>query len=94
MENQFGVWLKVNCNISDSAIGKYKRAIRAVSKDMIEEAVLQGDLYSISSWEKYESVKAKILANDFFIDKDTKGHRMYSCAMNLYSSFLKDLRIE
>ena len=89
MEDLFGQWLSLNCDISKSTIGKYKRAIRAVSKDMIEEGILQGDLYSISSWEKYESVKAEILANDFFIDKDTRGHRMYSRALNLFGEFLK-----
>ncbi len=90
MENMFGEWLKIQYNVSDSTIGKYKRAIRAVSKDMNEEGVLQGDLYNISSFQKFESVKSNIFANDFFVEKDTRGHRMYSAALNWYSKFLSE----
>lgn len=91
MESMFGEWLKINRNVSDSTISKYKRAIRAVSKDMNEEGVLQGDLYSISSFQEFESIKSNIFANDFFTEKDTRGHRMYSVALNWYSEFLSQI---
>lgn len=53
MEELFGKWLQTNKNLSQSSIGKYQRAIRAVSKDMNEEGVIDFDLYSITSAHQF-----------------------------------------
>ena len=88
MEELFGKWLQTNKNLSQSSIGKYQRAIRAVSKDMNEEGVIDFDLYSITSAHQFYSLKKEIFGNDFFDSKDTRGNRMYSVAMNHYYEFL------
>ena len=49
MEKLFAEWLKNNTNLSDSSIGKYTRAIRAITKDMIAERIIDKDLYNIKS---------------------------------------------
>ena len=36
MDELFEKWLKNNLNVSENTIEKYKRALNAVSKDMIE----------------------------------------------------------
>ena len=88
MEELFGKWLQTNKNLSQSSIGKYQRAIRAVSKDMNEEGVIDFDLYSITSAHQFYSLKKEIFGNDYFDSKDTRGNRMYSVAMNHYYEFL------
>lgn len=88
MEELFGKWLQTNKNLSQSSIGKYQRAIRAVSKDMNEEGVIDFDLYSITSAHQFYSLKKEIFGNDYFDSKDTRGNRMYSVTMNHYYEFL------
>ena len=88
MEERFAEWLGENLNISESSIGKYKRAIRAVTKDMEEEGVIEKDLYLVTSPTDFYRIKEKIFENKFFYDKDTRGNRMYSVAMNHYYEFL------
>jgi site-specific recombinase XerD len=88
MEELFGAWLQSNKNISQSSIEKYKRAIRAVSKDMNKEGLIDFDLYSITSDAKFYSLKKVIFDNESFDKKDTRGNRMYSVALNHYYDFL------
>lgn len=78
-------------NISDSSVNKYLRAIRAVTKDMFEEGIIDKDLYHISSALEFAKYRDKIFSNNFFIEKDTRGNRMYSVAMNHYLNFLEDI---
>lgn len=88
MEELFGKWLQTNMNLSQSSIGKYQRAIRAVSKEMIEEGLIDFELYSITSAHQFYSLRKEIFNNEFFINKDSRGNRMYSVAMNHYYEFL------
>lgn len=89
MEELFRNWLETNKRLSDSSIGKYTRAIRAITKDMLSEGVISKDLYNITSSIEFDNVMKIILSNDFFSKKDTKGNRMYSVAMNHYHEFLE-----
>lgn len=88
MEELFGKWLQTNKNLSQSSISKYQRAIRAVSKDMNEEGLIDFDLYSVTSSSVFYSLKKDIFDNDYFYSKNTRGNRMYSVAMNHYYEFL------
>lgn len=91
MEKLFAEWLKNNTNLSDSSIGKYTRAIRAITKDMIAERIIDKDLYNIKSPIEFDLLMKDIISNRFFDLKDKKGNRMYSGAMNHYSNFLKNM---
>lgn len=91
MEELFGNWLMKNRNLSRNSVGKYQRAIRAVSKDMNEEGLIDFDLYSITSAKAFHSIKKEIINNNFFDSKDTRGNRMYSVALNHYYEFLSSL---
>ena len=89
MEKLFEKWLNDNSKLSDNSISKYCRAIRAISKDMIEEGVIDKDLYSITSYQDLTDIKSLICNNKYFISKDTRGNRMYSVALNHYINFMK-----
>ena len=89
MEKLFREWLEETTKLSESSIGKYIRAIRAITKDMLAEGVIDKDLYNVTSSIEFDSMKKDITSNKCFNLKDTKGNRMYSVAMNHYSEFLK-----
>lgn len=89
MEKLFREWLEGTTKLSENSIGKYTRAIRAISKDMISENVIDKELYYITSSTEFDSVMKDIISNRFFHFKDSKGNRMYSVAMNHYYEFLK-----
>jgi hypothetical protein len=91
MDELFEKWLKDNLNVSENTIEKYKRALNAVSKDMIEEGVIDKNIYSIVSSIEFEQVWERILDNTFFQKKDTRGNRMYSVAMKHYLDFLRSI---
>ena len=89
MEELFREWLEASKKLSDSSIGKYTRAIRAITKDMLSEGVISKDLFNITSSVEFDTVMKIILSNNFFFKKDTRGNRMYSVAMNHYYEFLE-----
>ena len=89
MEKLFREWLETNKKLSDSSIGKYTRAIRAITKDMLSEGVISKDLYDITSAVEFDNVMKIIFSDNFFSKKDTRGNRMYSVAMNHYYEFLE-----
>ena len=66
----------------------YESGLRAISKDMLKEGIIIKPLEDMSLPE-YEIAVFKILHNDFFIEKNTRGKRMYSNSLKLYQCFLK-----
>lgn len=90
MENEFLLWMENNLPVSENSRLKYARAIRAVSKDMINENVIDKQLYNISSPIEFKSLSNAIFNNSYFISKDDRGNRMYSVAMNHYLDFLRN----
>jgi hypothetical protein len=88
METLFKKWLKVNTMLSEISCDKYVRAIRAITIDMHNEGVLDYDLYNIKSALAFQKIMKIIYENSYFQDKDLRGNRMYSCAMNHYLEFL------
>ncbi len=89
MEEQFEIWLEGNLNLSENSVKKYCRAIRAITKDMLEEGVIDKNLYNISSSLEFERYMDIIYNNNVFVEKDTRGNRMYSVAMKHYLRFLQ-----
>ena len=85
----FRAWLEENTKLSDSSIGKYIRAIRSITKDMLSEGVIEKDIYNVTASIEFDSMMKDISVNKIFNMKDTKGNRMYSVAMKHYSDFLK-----
>lgn len=68
-----------------------KEHLMPFQKDMIEEGVIDKNIYSIVSSIEFEQVWKKILDNTFFQKKDTRGNRMYSVAMKHYLDFLRSI---
>lgn len=62
---------------------KYYSAIRTISKDMMSEGVINNSLFQMSIVE-LDFIIPIILKNSYFINKDLRGNRMYSCALKYY----------
>lgn len=90
MEAAFEKWLRESERVSVSSTEKYVRSIRAVSKDMMSEGVISKELYKINSYSEYVIALKAIMENDFFIEKNNRGNRMYSSALKKYAKFLSE----
>lgn len=71
----------------------YESGVRAVSKDMLSEGVIEKPLSEMTSPE-FEIAVFKILHNEFFIAKNKRGNNMYSNAIKQYQCFLKSTEKE
>lgn len=86
MNTDFAMWMQQNTKLSDSSIGKYARAIATVSREMLEYGVISKDLQYMNLAE-FEGILPVIFANKQFIDKNTRGNKMYSNALKQYRSY-------
>lgn len=87
MLDNFELWLKGSNELSDSTIEHYKRAVKAVSSDMLSIGVIHKSLLEMSLFE-FDIAVNKIIENPEFIAKNKKGHRMYSTGLAQYRYFL------
>jgi predicted restriction endonuclease len=71
-----------------STANHYESGLRAVSKDMLNEGVIAKPLEEMTAPE-FEIAIFNILHNDFFIDKNNRGNKMYSNSLKQYQCFIK-----
>lgn len=90
MEELFKEWLASHTTLSANSVYKYSRAIVSISNDMISEKVLSASLYTITSSGDLTPLIKGIYSNASFMQKDKRGNKMYSNALNHYYDFLKE----
>lgn len=73
-------------SISSSAL-KYADAINTISDDMIAADLIKERLYNIVDLKKLDKIIEDIKDNDAFIDKNERGNKMYSNALDHYKYF-------
>jgi len=97
MIKEFEKWLmtctdtKKGHRLSDSTAYKYSRAIKTISKDMLECGVINVDLLNIKDRLELSKVILKIKDTDDFVTKNERGNKMYSNALDYYLEFVKYL---
>jgi putative restriction endonuclease len=69
---------------------KYSSAIDSISSDMIKINLINKNLYNISSELELLFVVDKILNCTDFIEKNKKGHNMYSAALKKFMDYKKE----
>lgn len=87
--NSFSQWMTQNSDLSESSVYKYKRAVNTVSNDMLEQAVVNKNLLEMNLVELDIAIY-NILNNPVFIEKNTRGKRMYSNALKQYRYYVMD----
>lgn len=90
MLEKFSSWMRDNTILSDTSIYKYKRAINTISSDMMECKVIHKSLFDMNQFELDIAINS-IFVNPQFIQKNTKGKRMYSNSLKQYRYFIADI---
>jgi len=90
LEDFFNEWLHKYTNLSKSSIVKYVNAIKTISVALNRDGVINENLYDINKYEDYVLIQNTIEDNVDLNEKDKRGHKMYTSALNYYSKFLKE----
>lgn len=72
---------------SESTIKHYIGALNVISKYLIEKKISDKIIYEVSEIEELEHIRNFLLNDQFFAEKDSRGHQMYSSALNNYCKF-------
>jgi hypothetical protein len=85
----FEEWLVLR-GLSVSTAEKYAGAISGPLSDWaMEHGLLSGPLVAMESPGKYEAVSAKLTELPVFLERNIRGHNMYSAALSHYGIYLK-----
>ncbi|AGX02770.1 hypothetical protein B14911_16880 [Bacillus sp. NRRL B-14911] len=85
-KNNFIKWLEENKNISSYSSKRYIGAIDSISSEIDRYGLDNINLYQIYSTDIIDN----ILSNSLFQERNQKGNRMYSAALNHYKKFLEE----
>jgi len=86
-QERFMTWLETHTQLSSKSVAKYASALRVVSSELEHYGLENRDLYTVTETAFID----RILANPEFQTKDTKGHQMYSVALNHLKRYVADL---
>ena len=87
MLKDFSDWMTKNSALAESSVYKYTRALNTVSNEMFEQGVINKTLLDMNLVELDIAIM-NIFGNEYFIEKNTRGKRMYSNALKQYRYFV------
>ena len=87
--DDFSQWMKNNSNLSESSVYKYTRAVNTISNEMLEQRIINKRLLNMNIVELDIAIN-NIFNNMFFIEKNTRGDKMYSNALKQYRFFMQE----
>lgn len=87
--DDFSQWMKNNSNLSESSVYKYTRALNTISNEMLEQRIINKRLLNMNIVELDIAIN-NIFNNMFFIEKNTRGDKMYSNALKQYRFFMQE----
>ena len=86
----FNEWMALK-GLSNSTVLKYEGAINgSLSEWAIENGLISGPLTSLINRAYFETIALKISKLPIYIDRNERGHHMYSSALAKYSEFLAE----
>lgn len=80
-------YLKIIRGNSASTIKHYLGALDTISSYLTAKQKIQTTIYEITDLNKLQTIKENLFQDPTFIDKDERGHRMYSAGLNNYCRF-------
>lgn len=88
---KFEHWL-LQIGKSERSSKSYSGAFSGVITKWAKEAeLIQGSLNDIDNLKEFADLVDKIKQLPIFVERDTKGNRMYSVALNHYANYLEDI---
>lgn len=80
-------YLKIIRGSSNSTIQHYLGALDTISSYLAAQKKIETTIYEITDLKNLQSIKEVLFKDPVFIDKDVRGHRMYSAGLNNYYRF-------
>jgi len=87
-KDQFMDWMEKATSLAPSTIKSYAGAINTVSKGLKKYNAINGNLYNIHSATEVESLTLKYFTISEFLEKDSRGNKMYSNALKYYKKYV------
>ena len=89
-KNEFEEWLRRKRRLSNESVGKYGGAIGGYLSNLAKQLDVHNKcLFDIKNPGEFRKTKIVLESCDAFIEQNTRGHNMYSSALNRYSEFLE-----
>ena len=87
LKEYYTQYLKKIRGNSPSTIKHYLGALDTISNYLVEQQKIRKTIYEITDPYNLQIVKDALFRDPDFIDKDERGHRMYSSGLNNYCRF-------
>ncbi|GAA0070945.1 hypothetical protein UT300003_24690 [Clostridium sardiniense] len=88
---EFKRWMLEHSNRSKNTIDKYAGAIVTISKELTKHSNTLIDIYSINDSMSIDNIKQIYLEIDVLREKDERGNRMYTSALEWYKKYLNEV---
>jgi 5-methylcytosine-specific restriction protein A len=75
--------------VSERTVKHYLSGIDVISEHLKEHGVIEGEIYEILDFTALQIIHENLRKDKDFADKDNRGHRMYSAALNHYFKFIQ-----
>jgi len=86
----FEAWMTAK-GVGSVSAGKYAAAIsRSISDFAISKGLIRRPLNTVTSYAEFDEVRELILLDRDFVERDQRGNRMYSSALNHFGDYLAD----
>lgn len=89
LQQYFESYLKNMRNLSDRAVAHYLSAISVMGDYLKGQGRLDRSFFEISEQDTLIEMKDALLNDAAFVEKDQRGNRMYSIALNHYIKFVE-----
>lgn len=88
-KDNFIKWLEDTTELSSYTINRYAGAIDTLSTELIRYGLNENNLFNITD----KNIIDSILNNQSFQDKNKRGNRMYSAALNHFTEYIEYKRV-
>lgn len=89
IREEFENWMNEKSNKNTSTVNKYVAAIGTISSELTKYYKEEINIYQIENLSQIDEIKDKYLKVDELRDKDERGNRMYTSALNWYKKYLE-----
>lgn len=87
LKEYYTQYLKKIRGTSSSTIAHYLSALDVISVYLVQKHKLRNSIYEITNLYDLQMLKEDLYCDPVFVEKDERGHRMYSAGLNNYCRF-------
>ena len=87
LQDYFTAYLRNVRGLSDRSIGHYYDALNLISRFLCERHLIQETIFEVADLSRLEELREILYKDREFVDRNSRGHHMYSAGMNNYLRF-------